>query len=392
MASKRKGLYVLFEGLWDTVIDSQVLLHAREMKEHSIVDFEIWSFACFDDLYEKSLARMGEAEDLSRCLIRVFRCVRPAMPFSCIRNAFLLYKNIRKFKPEFDLIHARTDYSAAVCSYLKFFTKFDLIWDCRGDAKAEFLGKHASFRVRQNPLKWYQLWNFKWRVFLAAKACQGAIFVSNPLKKMMEKVLNKKPFQIIPSAATEKLFYFEKALRRKTRERLGYRDGEKVIVYCGSLAVYQCYSETVEMFTKLYGHDRKYKLLILTPQKEEAQKYLQKLPQQSYKVFSAKITEVNAYLNAADYAVLLRKHDHINAVASPTKFAEYCLVGLPIIMTNSVSDSYALAKKVGNLCEYRNGDISFTLNLDRKKVMRDYRQLVSRSAVIDSFRRIYFSI
>lgn len=391
MENKRKGLYVFFEGLVDTVIDSQVLLHARQMKEQNIVDFEIWCFTCFNNVYTKSIARLKKAEETSRCRVRVFRGVRPAFPFSCLINALHLWKYVSRYNPDFDIVHARTDYSAAVCTYLKLLRNFELIWDCRGDSAAEFLGKCFSFGMIQKFLKWYQIGNLKWRIFLSTKGCQRAIFVSNPLKQANEKGLKRKPCQVISCAASEELFYFDEKLRRKTRERLGYRHDTKVIVYCGSLAVYQCYPETIELFRKLYWCDKKYKLLIITPQKEKAKQYTRKLPEESYKVFSSKIQDVNLYLNAADHAVLLRKHDPVNTVASPTKFAEYCLTGLPIIMNDSILDCYAMAKRVGNLCEYSNGNVIFTPSLDRNCVMEAYKKMVSRSSVIASFRTIYFS-
>ena len=47
--------------------------------------------------------------------------------------------------------------------------------------------------------------------------------------------------------------------------------------------------------------------------------------------FSVPFTEVPKYLNAADVAFLIRDNHEMNAVASPTKLAEYLSCGLPVI-------------------------------------------------------------
>src|SRR5574341_1449726 len=153
----KKGLYVLFEGLPTTVIDSQVLLHARAMREQEIIDFEVWSFAPTATLFNRSLARLPEAQRLSQSSIRVFRGIRPAVPFSGPLNAILLWLNVGKFKPDFALIHARTDYSAAVCGYLRLLRRFDLVWDCRADAEAEIRARFLGGGPFRRLALWYQV-------------------------------------------------------------------------------------------------------------------------------------------------------------------------------------------------------------------------------------------
>lgn len=48
--------------------------------------------------------------------------------------------------------------------------------------------------------------------------------------------------------------------------------------------------------------------------------------------------EVVKYLCASDIAVLLRENVPMNNVAAPTKFAEYILTGLPVIISQNVGD------------------------------------------------------
>ena len=48
--------------------------------------------------------------------------------------------------------------------------------------------------------------------------------------------------------------------------------------------------------------------------------------------------EVARWAAAADAGLLLRESNIINRVASPTKFAEYLSVGIPVLITDSLAD------------------------------------------------------
>jgi len=59
-------------------------------------------------------------------------------------------------------------------------------------------------------------------------------------------------------------------------------------------------------------------------------------------------------LNMADYAFLLREDEPINNQASPTKFAEYALTGLRIIISENVGDYTEYVKKENIGIVYKN--------------------------------------
>ncbi len=384
-----KALLILFEGFPPHVIDSQVLLHARAMREKGIVDFEIWSFAPSNALYKKSLERLEEVQDLSQSTVRVFRGIKPAIPFSDLLNAFLVWQKIRKFKPSFNFIHARTDYTASVLGFLNLFRQINIIWDCRGDAEAEFRARFSSDNIILKILSLYQVALIRWRVFWSAFSCQKAIFVTHELKERVGSHLQEKEFEIIPGVASKKMFYFDETLRRNTRHQLGYSDEDTVVIYSGSLASYQNFPECVAVFRDLYRRHGNFKFLVVTQERETAEKELSDLPAGSYKVLSAMIIQVNAYLNAADHALLLRKYSPVNRVASPTKFAEYCLAGLSIIMQDSIPESFALAKRLGNLSEFVEGKVVFCEPRDRNELNAEYQLLLTRSAVLPRYRELY---
>jgi hypothetical protein len=119
MASLPRVLLVLFEGLPPTVIGSTVLNHARELAEARVATFEIWAFCSGEASYRASQARAAEAEVAAGCPVAVFRGVRPAMPGSVSINQIFFMARTAKCRARFDVVHARTDYAAAVCGPAK---------------------------------------------------------------------------------------------------------------------------------------------------------------------------------------------------------------------------------------------------------------------------------
>jgi glycosyltransferase involved in cell wall biosynthesis len=76
-----------------------------------------------------------------------------------------------------------------------------------------------------------------------------------------------------------------------------------------------------------------------------------------------------------DIGFLLRDESIVNRVASPTKFAEYCLAGLPVITTDFVGDFSAIIKEhdlgwivdLHNIDRLDQGLISFIRNVQANR-------------------------
>ena len=386
---KRRILFVLFDGLPRTVIDSQVLMHAREMAEEGDLAFEIWSFACGAGLYRASKARLEEAREMAGCPVRVFRAIWFALPFSILGNALWLAALLSWYRPRFEVVHARGDFTAAVLGYLRLVRPFRLLWDQRGDGEAEFAADFQAGTPARRLAKWAKIQSIRWRVRVAALCCDAAFFVSDALRRRMEGSFRNKPYRIVPCAASQALFHYDPALRARMRRALGYGEDDQVLVYCGGLASYQCFPETVALFARLHRRNPGCRLLVVTPRVEAALPLLEALPKGSWRTASAGLAEVGGYLNAADAAFLLREVSAINAVAAPTKFAEYCLTGLPVCVTEGVPEYYRMASREGNLCRVEDDALVLPRDYDRAAVAERYAGLLSREALRKRYRELY---
>ena len=390
MASSPKILLVLFEGLADTVIESQVLLHARELGRMGIAEFEIWAVACVEPLYTRSLAARDKAQALADCPVEVVRGVRPALPFSTFLNGRRLARRLARHEGRFDLVHGRTDYSAVVCARLKRSGGFELVWDCRGDSVAEFAErfKGQSWLCRLARAAKMGLLERQRRA--AARACDRAIFVTDELRMLAAADLGAKPWAIVPGAASDELFRFDPALRQEARAALGLAPGDRLLVYRGSLAPYQCFDETLALYGALRARDPRTRLLVLTPALDEARKRIDRAGVAGVDLRKAPIGEVNRYLNASDAAFMLRAPTDVNRVAFPTNFAEYCLAGLPVIMSGAVPAAHRMARTFGNLVEVPGeGALAWPEAYDRARVARTARQHLARASVAGEYAKIY---
>ena len=181
---------------------------------------------------------------------------------------------------------------------------------------------------------------------MAARACDRAVFVSEPLARLCAPLLSGKPAVVIPCAASEDLFFYDPLFARACAGNIGYAEGDRIYVYSGSLVSYQRFDETAFLFQGWRAVDPRAHLLVLTPDADAARRRLAHLDPDAVRVTSARFDTVNGYLNAADAAFMLRRPSLVNQVASPTKFAEYCLAGLPVIMTDAVEEASANLRNI----------------------------------------------
>lgn len=391
MEEKPNVLFVVFEGLAATVIDAQVLTHVRELSMAGIASFEVWVVAWNDEMYERSVARLEASNQLAQSRVRVFRGVKPASFGSVRKNGLVLLNQAASEGKRFTHIHARTDYAVLPCAVVAKAMGATLIWDCRGDAVAE-VDYRKDLKGPMSVLRVLLRLEYRRRLSAAAKLCDRALFVSTPLRSLVMGRLYDKPSFVVPSCASERDFFFDPELRRISRENMGYVDSDQVYVYSGGVQAYQRFNEMLMAFALVAARNPRARLLIATPDDLAAESAVRAILEAgTWQVRSVPLSEVNAVLNAADVAFLLRHDTPTNRSASPTKFAEYCLAGLPVIMTRAIVDSWELANRSGNLVEFdeATGMVGDVRVFDRKALAMDYRARLGKTAFLDTYRQVY---
>jgi hypothetical protein len=150
---------------------------------------------------------------------------------------------------------------------------------------------------------------------------------------------------VVPCAASTKKFHFDAPLRATMRARLGVRADVPVLIYVGQLIRYEMPEATAALVLAAQQVWPNLHLIVATPHVAQATRLLAgSLPSARYTVVHAAHHEINGYLNAADVGLLIREPHLLNEVACPTKFGEYAVTGLPVVLTEHIGDCSAYVR------------------------------------------------
>ena len=377
----KKMILVLTEDLLNGVIKSQVLTHIKFLKFHQIVDTQILFCYWDEKVLEDQIRKKKTIQKLYKFKINYLKIKPPSSFLSIYFNQKIICKEFLKKWIDIDYIHARTDFCALLCVGLKkILPRSILIWDCRGYAPAE-----VDYQKNK------KLIFFKKKILVNRfkKACDYAdkvIVVSSLLKKFVNDNGNNNTF-LLPSVASSNVFYFNSVIREKIRNKLKFKKSSKVFIYSGSLKKYQMFEETINFFKNLNKIYKNLYLIILTNDISEAKKMVNK--NFNILTFSVNQDKVNEFLNASDYAIMIRRDDLTNNTASPTKFAEYCLTGLQVITNSSVKDFYKFKNQVCNIIDLNYFNFTKTNNKNRLKISSFYKKNISRECFLEDYKRLY---
>jgi len=174
------------------------------------------------------------------------------------------------------------------------------------------------------------------------------IFVVSP--KFKELLIERYPdlnlvhkIDVIPTGVDCERCFFSERIREEKRKQLGL-ENKYVMIYIGNVYYsWQNVSRTIEIFKLVREKVTKDAFLLLLVGEHEH--YIVKefidyfgLSDDEYILTQVDYEEIPKYLVASDIGMLLR-HKHImNEVGSPGKFGEYAACGLPVLMTEGISN------------------------------------------------------
>lgn len=389
---RRRLIYLVSEGLPPTVIDSQVVAPLARLAEHGLV-FDLFIYQLQSPRPEWNVRE--RVQDIRRQLpgrvrlwpwpaqtrmetIPVSTVASPPRAASGWRPAVHHHLNwvglevayfalqgllladtvssIRRGEPI--IVHARGDAIELALRLKRWHSSFRVVADIRGDAIAEYEYEmqRRGFALESDTVRrGVTLLEAKERRFV--READSVQCISLALRRRLEEATGVQPgkVRVVPCLADERLFRFDAAERVRRREELGLAEST-VLVYSGSLLSWQNGGAMLKLFERLRDRLPALHLLLLTPDRQAASELLGRCGMaegDGVTVRSAGHAEVGGYLSAADLGLLLRDPHPLNRVASPTKFAEYALCGLPVLASRGIGDldeiirSHGLGETVG---------------------------------------------
>lgn len=347
-STKARLLYLCFEGLPETVFDAQVLGFLKMMAEHGLV-FDLF---VFEGLWPAFRNRSRNARRLKELqgswggkVSYIPLGTKYVFPLAAATFLFSLAQDLKAGNRL--ILHCRGNYSAFLAALLKKLSRqIFSVYDVRGDVEAEYLYRKAS-RMKSPSSKGIELKLLTWAEGLALRGADRILCVSSILRARLRQRWNLegKAIDVIPSCADPKLFRFAEGTRQEVRRELGLETCF-ILVYSGSMYQWQLIEEIATLTSHLRGRFPDVHLLCLTPDLGQAMPPLAKsLPPEAYTLRHVSHVEMPRYLVAADLGILIRENHPLNQVACPTKFAEYVMCGLPVLVTEGLGDLSELVKR-----------------------------------------------
>jgi hypothetical protein len=176
----------------------------------------------------------------------------------------------------------------------------------------------------------------------------------------------------------------------KIRQELNIEQTDILLAYAGSSAEWQSFNILEEHITKAFNANNKLKLLMLC-KPNVAQKLIQQFPGRVIQKW-IEPTEVQAYLLAADYGLLIREESVTNKVSSPVKFAEYLAAGLPVIISKHIGDysSFVQEKNCGKLVDNIDWKALQQLTTQEKEsIQKTAATYFGKPAYTDQYRKLF---
>ena len=231
-----------------------------------------------------------------------------------------------------------TDSPLVAIKYMLRGFKKHCVW-YQGIAPEEsFMNNHSMFR-------------FRILSFIEKKVMQSAsllFFVSDEMKRFYEKKyrldLSRKSF-IMPCF---------NELQIEDRAFFDEKYTENSFVYLGGLQAWQCFEQTVRVYSvveKRSGY--KTRLLVFTENREQAISLIKRYDVKNYEVDFVRPEELSERIRGIKYGFVLREDNPINNVATPTKLSNYLSNGIIPIYSSAIKSfaEYDSELNFGIVCD-----------------------------------------
>lgn len=330
-------LFITSEGGLPTVFDSQVLGPLRDLARNGLV-FDMFAYRGVRGGFARHGAERARVADVARALapgrVWLHSVPFPASLLGTVAVALLAAAHLAPsvLRGKNCVCHCRGFQPGYVGVWIKrIVPRCRIVLDMRGDiSEAQAPGSAAHAALQR-------------KVALAVDSACRIICVSESFRRQVaaQYADAADKISVIPCAASAALFNYDPVTRRQVRRRLGL-DDRLVLVYCGAFAnPWEVADRVMASFRDLHAAHPESHLLLVTPNVDFARGLASELgiDEGDVTVVSASHPEVPSYLMAADVGLLLRRRDSVNAVASPTKLAEYLMTGLPVAVSEGIGDS-----------------------------------------------------
>jgi len=334
-------VFLVGEGPDATVIDSQVVDTIVAVRREGVA-FELFFLPNPKPMWEQRAFYARRRREIAARIgapVRIVPVPRRFSPLGGRIGTAIVASELLRTRGRV-IAHARADGSAYFASRVAArFARFRYVYDVRGDVEGEYRAQARALGTPEAAIEAELAVRLARRQAMIDRASH-VLCVSTVLRDRLVARHGLDPARttVVPCVADAEKFGPDPAARARVRAELGVED-RFVVVYPGRFGAWHYNEETFAVVRGLMDADPSVYFLILTPDAEQAASLAARtLPAGRFAIRSARHDEVPRYLCAADLGVLLRAPDPLNEVACPTKFAEYVMTGLPVLISAGIGD------------------------------------------------------
>jgi glycosyltransferase involved in cell wall biosynthesis len=354
MTKKKHILFVSYDGMTDSLGQSQVLPYIREISKSNFI-YTLISF-------EKKERFLKQRENIQMICNESNIDWHPisysgAIPIlSTIWNVFRLKNKVFYLhaKNKFDLFHSRSHVPSLVAQMLQKKHKVPYVFDMRGfwadervdggvwNLKNPIFKKVFDFFKRKE-LEFIQEANAI--VSLTHNGKQEILSWQKLTKTALTLKTKDLQIEVIPCCVDTELFNIkniETKNKNEIKTKLGITDEKWVIGYVGSIGTWYMLPEMLDFFKVLKTNKPESIFLFITNESEEKIKSIaiQKgIDTNDIKVASCFHKEVPTYISLFDISIYFILPAYSKKASSPTKQGELMAMGIPIVCNANVGDA-----------------------------------------------------
>lgn len=255
---------------------------------------------------------------------------------------FLIWKN------KIDIIHARSEVSAAIAFVISRIFRIKFIYDRRGIMAYDYIeggmwSKNSSITriifALVNVLDKRFLLFSDYTVVLTHKVAEILRNDFLPCKKELK-------IKVIPCCVDLNRFQYRK------KDVASFSDlalsNKFILLYIGSLGTWYMLREMVDFFLELKKYKQNAHLLIITLSNHDfAESIFRKknLNMDDYTIIGKKFKDMPNYIASADVGIMFIMPVFSKIASCPTKFGEYLACGLPIIINSKIGDTQEIIQR-----------------------------------------------
>jgi len=158
-----------------------------------------------------------------------------------------------------------------------------------------------------------------------------------------------------------------------------------IFAYVGSLAVWQCFDETLELYKKVEEKVSDSFLRVYTSSINEA---TQKINKVGIKRFSIKYVDSSKLLDelrSVKFGFIIRADNIVNKVATPTKISTYLSAGIIPIYSKTLSSFHDITENVRYKIPMSNDDT------DLSKILQFCEKEINSTKLRNEYKQIFFN-